>query len=67
MIFSEGQGCCLGRTQNVSHFSVGHLKEQKVIILLINHLFTNATQSNTKTLTLLLTKRTHLAFFHVVK
>lgn len=44
MIFSEGQGCCLGRTQNISHISVGHLKEQKVSVLLINHLFTNATR-----------------------
>lgn len=48
MIFSEGQGCCLDRTQNVSHVSVGHLKEQKVIVQLINHLLTNGTQLNTK-------------------
>lgn len=63
MIFSEGQGCCLGRTQNVSHISVGHLKEQKVILLLINHLFTNATQLNTKSLSLLLTKRNTFRMF----
>lgn len=48
MIFSEGQGCCLGRTQNVSHISVGNLKELKVIVQLINHLFTNGTQLKTK-------------------
>lgn len=34
--------------QNVSHISVGHLKEQKVIVQLINHLLTNETQLNTK-------------------
>lgn len=63
MIFSEGQRCCLGRTQNVSHISVGHLKEQKVIVLLTNHLFTNVRELNTKSLPYYSQKENNLCFF----